>query len=374
MSSLIGLTVGQPFNPYKLFVGIFIPEALVVNPEVSPGAKLIFGQLARYAGSDGDCHPAVKTLGEKVGLKERQTQYHIRELETLGFLTTVKRFKAPNVPDTNGYEFLWHESFNGSVRAPGVVHSTAPGVVHSTAPGVVHSTAPGVVHSTAPGVVHSTAPKESPSEESQLKESVPPSADLAVANASSKAKPGNVISIDDPPFAAPQEPGCILEPPKAPLSADQRTINATARHLYDNHQVNRRGSLERTEAVLRDIAKLERQRPIPVLMEFIRLQHAKWRASKDWREKFANALSGSWLERDMWKQPPPTDTRNNVAPSTPRDPMSKYRELLADGTLAPRPTGTIGYPEFLGDGSIRYPDGRIKYPDGRVTIPSSAVG
>ena len=176
-----------------------------------------------------------------------------------------------------------------------------------------------------------------------------------------KAKPGNVISIDDPPFAAPQEPGYILEPPKAPLSADQRTINATARHLYDNHQVNRRGSLERTEAVLRDIAKLERQRPVPVLMEFVRLQHAKWRASKDWREGFANALSGSWLERDMWKQPPPTDTRNNVAPSTPRDPMSKYRELLADGTLAPRPTGTIGYPEFLEDGSIRYPDGRIKY-------------
>ena len=52
MSNPIGLTVGQPFNPYKLFVGIFIPEALVINPEVSPGAKLIFGQLARYAGSE----------------------------------------------------------------------------------------------------------------------------------------------------------------------------------------------------------------------------------------------------------------------------------------------------------------------------------
>jgi hypothetical protein len=33
------LQVGQPFNPFRLFTGIFIPEALVRSSLVSPGAK-----------------------------------------------------------------------------------------------------------------------------------------------------------------------------------------------------------------------------------------------------------------------------------------------------------------------------------------------
>ena len=34
------LAVGQPFNPYKLFTGIFVPEALVRFRGLSSGAKL----------------------------------------------------------------------------------------------------------------------------------------------------------------------------------------------------------------------------------------------------------------------------------------------------------------------------------------------
>ena len=47
--------VGQPFNPFRLFTGIFIPEALVRSELVSPGAKMAYGRLARYAGQDGRC-------------------------------------------------------------------------------------------------------------------------------------------------------------------------------------------------------------------------------------------------------------------------------------------------------------------------------
>ena len=39
--------VGQPFNPYRLFTGIFIPEALVRSKLVSVGAKMAWGRLAR---------------------------------------------------------------------------------------------------------------------------------------------------------------------------------------------------------------------------------------------------------------------------------------------------------------------------------------
>ena len=37
------LRVGQLFNPYKLFTGIFIPEALAKYRGVSCGAKLVYG-------------------------------------------------------------------------------------------------------------------------------------------------------------------------------------------------------------------------------------------------------------------------------------------------------------------------------------------
>src|ERR1022692_92146 len=55
------LEVGQPFNPFGLFTGIFIPDALVRSTIISPGAKLVYGRLARYAGQDGRCYPAVET-------------------------------------------------------------------------------------------------------------------------------------------------------------------------------------------------------------------------------------------------------------------------------------------------------------------------
>lgn len=49
-----GLCIGQPFNPFGLFNGIFVPESLVKFKDISPGAKLAYGRLARYAGQDGN--------------------------------------------------------------------------------------------------------------------------------------------------------------------------------------------------------------------------------------------------------------------------------------------------------------------------------
>jgi hypothetical protein len=64
-----------------MFKGLLVPEALAQRDQISAGAKLIWGRLARYAGKDGQCHPSVKTLGTEVGLGERQTQKYLHELE-----------------------------------------------------------------------------------------------------------------------------------------------------------------------------------------------------------------------------------------------------------------------------------------------------
>ena len=75
------MQTGQPFNPFRLFTGIFIPDGLVRADGISPGAKLTYGRLVRYAGQDGACYPAVPTLAAEIGVSVRQTQYYLAELE-----------------------------------------------------------------------------------------------------------------------------------------------------------------------------------------------------------------------------------------------------------------------------------------------------
>src|SRR6266550_917989 len=88
------LQLGQPFNPFGLFNGIWIPEALVKCTSISAGAKLAFGRLARYAGQDGRCYPAVSTLASEIGLGARQAQKYLSELEKVKLIRRVSRFKG----------------------------------------------------------------------------------------------------------------------------------------------------------------------------------------------------------------------------------------------------------------------------------------
>jgi hypothetical protein len=75
------MQVGQPFNPFRLFTGIFIPEGLVRANGISPGAKLAYGRLARYAGQDGRCYPSMGALAAEIAVGERQARKYITELE-----------------------------------------------------------------------------------------------------------------------------------------------------------------------------------------------------------------------------------------------------------------------------------------------------
>ena len=68
--NLTSFQLGEPFNPYGLFHGVFIPEAVCKYHGLSPGAKLIYGRLCRYAGKDGYVYPAVGTLADETGMGE----------------------------------------------------------------------------------------------------------------------------------------------------------------------------------------------------------------------------------------------------------------------------------------------------------------
>ena len=124
------LSLGQPFNPFRLFHGVFIPEALVRSGLVSAGAKLAYGRLCRYAGENGRCFPAVGTLAGEIGVSDRQAQRYLAELERANLIRRFGRF-VDGGQVSNDVEFLWHDMFEAGVTdlsGAGVTDTSSPGV------------------------------------------------------------------------------------------------------------------------------------------------------------------------------------------------------------------------------------------------------
>lgn len=147
------LRIGQPFNPYKLFTGIFIPEALVRYRGLSPGGKLVYGRFARYAGEDGGCWPAIPTLAAEIGIGTTQTRIYVHELKKKRFIAIEER------PGTSGiYKFLWHEAFAGAI---GDRRKAPP----------LRKTGGAPLRKTVPPPLRKTGDEENHHQESQVKES-----------------------------------------------------------------------------------------------------------------------------------------------------------------------------------------------------------
>lgn len=103
-------------NPYKMFQGAFIPNALMEWRGLSQSAKLMWARLAQYAGKDGKCYPKIETLGEEIGISRVQAKRVIKELQDSS-LILVKHAsgKARLMHKTSEYYFLDHPVFRGGV-------------------------------------------------------------------------------------------------------------------------------------------------------------------------------------------------------------------------------------------------------------------
>ncbi|MFZ4859649.1 MAG: hypothetical protein ACOYL3_25025 [Desulfuromonadaceae bacterium] len=49
-------TAGETYNPWRLFVGFFIPNVITRSTELSSTAKLVFGKLCQFAGENGQAY------------------------------------------------------------------------------------------------------------------------------------------------------------------------------------------------------------------------------------------------------------------------------------------------------------------------------
>jgi DNA-binding transcriptional MocR family regulator len=106
------LIPGEEFNPYRLFYGSYIPNALLRYKDISSTAKLCYARLVQYAGKDGKAFPSQKKLAEEIGVSRRQVNTVLKQLEADGF---IKR-DVPEGNDkwthkTTNYIFLFHPVF-----------------------------------------------------------------------------------------------------------------------------------------------------------------------------------------------------------------------------------------------------------------------
>lgn len=128
------MTVGEPFNPYRVFQGAFAPFWVIEYRGISAGAKLCYIRLLGFAGKDGHCYPSLETLGTCLGVSERQARGYIRELETAGLIAVEQR----GLRRTNVYLFLWTADLEGiSTATPEHVDPEPTGGCSPAADGTV---------------------------------------------------------------------------------------------------------------------------------------------------------------------------------------------------------------------------------------------
>jgi hypothetical protein len=126
--------VGSRFVPHAQFTGIFVPEPVLRLDSITPGAKLCYGRLNRYAGKDGECWPSEATLGAELGMSERQARRYIHELETERLIEGERRPRGKS----KRYFFLWHECMNPSTPPAQMVCDDRPQMAGLDRPQVAH--------------------------------------------------------------------------------------------------------------------------------------------------------------------------------------------------------------------------------------------
>jgi len=97
------MKVGAPFNPYKVFQGVFAPYWVLEHRGISTGAKLCYIRLLGFAGRDARCYPSLDTLDASLGVSERQARDYVKELERAMLIAIEQR----GLRKTNVYLFLW---------------------------------------------------------------------------------------------------------------------------------------------------------------------------------------------------------------------------------------------------------------------------
>lgn len=106
------LQPGDVISTHKRFHAVVIPLAVLTDPKLSAGAKLMYGALSLVAGRDGRCNPSIERMAERFAIPEGTVKRQLAELVDEGWIV---REKGGRGHSANCY-FLWNDSLRGCLR------------------------------------------------------------------------------------------------------------------------------------------------------------------------------------------------------------------------------------------------------------------
>jgi biotin operon repressor len=74
-----------------------VPEALILDPEVTERAFRVWCRLDRYAGADGAAFPSAERLAKDLGCSQESIWRATKNLREAGWLTRKRRRNGSNV-------------------------------------------------------------------------------------------------------------------------------------------------------------------------------------------------------------------------------------------------------------------------------------
>lgn len=187
-NSVGSLRPGQAFNPFRQFNGAYVPEEILRMAGLSEGAKLLYGQLCRYAGRDGNAYPSYRKLAEDMASQPRKIMRLAKELSGYRLVEVRKRTDERGRQRSNAFVFIWHEAFYPKapdVRLDGEIVNPEDGE---------SVTGEGDKFGTPEGVNSDTPLRES-QEESQKEEQQ--QVDLGVTGSGNKSQPAPAAAQGD---------------------------------------------------------------------------------------------------------------------------------------------------------------------------------
>ena len=114
------------YNPYKMFIGSFIPNWIMRHKGLRSREKLCYGRLAQYMGADGKCYPSEKSLAFEIGIGKRRIVDVLKELESKGFIEIIPPKELNKARHFhNEYKFL-------TASIPDAIRCTSVGAVCCT--------------------------------------------------------------------------------------------------------------------------------------------------------------------------------------------------------------------------------------------------
>ena len=105
-------SIGSRFNPRGLFSLVWIPPAVLYDPNLSPTAKLCYGRIAVFCGDKDYCWPSQETLSKELMVSERTVRDCLSQLEERGHIKS----EQVGLKRTNRYSLVWTEGIEVSIE------------------------------------------------------------------------------------------------------------------------------------------------------------------------------------------------------------------------------------------------------------------